>query len=102
MSRSFGPAPRICPPRPLAPPTLHRTGKNMFDRSSTIVGLDIGTSTVCVVVGEINEQGTLSDVGLGQAKSRGVGKGEIVDFNHAQEDIRSAIVEAEQMADVEI
>ena len=74
----------------------------MFDRSSTIVGLDIGTSKVCAVVGEINEQGTLSIVGLGQAKSRGVRKGEIVDFNLAQEDIRNAIVEAEQMADVEI
>jgi len=74
----------------------------MFDRSSTIVGLDIGTSKVCAVVGEINEQGTLTIVGLGQAKSRGVRKGEIVDFNLAQEDIRNAIVEAEQMADVEI
>jgi cell division protein FtsA len=74
----------------------------MFDRSSTIVGLDIGTSKVCAVVGEINEQGTLSIVGLGQAKSRGVRKGEIVDFNLAQEDIRNAVVEAEQMADVEI
>jgi cell division protein FtsA len=74
----------------------------MFDRSSTIVGLDIGTSKVCAVVGEINEQGTLTIVGLGQAKSRGVRKGEIVDFSLAQEDIRNAIVEAEQMADVEI
>jgi cell division protein FtsA len=74
----------------------------MFDRSSTIVGLDIGTSKVCAVVGEINEQGALNIVGLGQAKSRGVRKGEIVDFNLAQEDIRNAIVEAEQMADVEI
>src|SRR5688572_29192241 len=74
----------------------------MFDRSSTVVGLDIGTSKVCAVVGEINEAGALSIVGLGQAKSRGVRKGEIVDFNLAQEDIRNAIVEAEQMADVEI
>ncbi|HTG44234.1 MAG TPA: cell division protein FtsA, partial [Verrucomicrobiae bacterium] len=74
----------------------------MFDRSSTVVGLDIGTSKVCAVVGELNEAGALSIVGLGQAKSRGVRKGEIVDFSLAQEDIRNAIVEAEQMADVEI
>jgi cell division protein FtsA len=74
----------------------------MFDRSSSIVGLDIGTSKVCAVVGEINDAGALSIVGLGQAKSRGVRKGEIVDFNLAQEDIRNAVVEAEQMADVEI
>jgi cell division protein FtsA len=74
----------------------------MFDRSSTIVGLDIGTSKVCAVVGEMTDAGALSIVGLGQAKSRGVRKGEIVDFSLAQEDIRNAIVEAEQMADVEI
>jgi cell division protein FtsA len=74
----------------------------MFDRSPTIVGLDIGTSKVCAVVGEVSQSGALSIVGLGQAKSRGVRKGEIVDFSVAQEDIRNAIVEAEQMADVEI
>lgn len=74
----------------------------MFDRSSTIVGLDIGTSKVCAVVADLTETGDVSIVGLGQAKSRGVRKGEIVDFAAAQEDIRNAIVEAEQMADVEI
>src|SRR5688500_9217776 len=74
----------------------------MFDRPPTIVGLDIGTSKICTVVGEMNEAGGLSIVGLGQAKSRGVRKGELVDLNLAQEDIRNAIVEAEQMADVEI
>lgn len=74
----------------------------MFDRNSTIVGLDVGTSKICAVVGEMAEGGVLTIIGLGQAKSRGVRKGEIVDFNLAQEDIRNAIVEAEQMADVEI
>lgn len=74
----------------------------MFDRTSNIVGLDIGTSKICAVVGEINDAGALSIVGLGQAKSRGLRKGEIVDFNLVQEDVRNAIVEAEQMADVEI
>lgn len=74
----------------------------MFDSSSNITGLDIGTSKICAVVGEITESGGLSIIGLGQAKSRGVRKGEIVDFNTAVEDIRNAIVEAEQSADVEI
>lgn len=74
----------------------------MFDRSSTVVGLDIGTSKVCAVVGEINDSGALNIVGLGQSKSHGVRKGEIVDMNAAQENVRNAIVEAEQMADLEI
>jgi len=74
----------------------------MFDPSSIIVGLEIGTSKVCAVVGELTAEGALNIVGLGQARSRGVRKGEIADAPTAEEDVRQAIVEAEQMADVEI
>jgi cell division protein FtsA len=74
----------------------------MFDDSSVIVGLEIGTSKVCAVVGEQNADGALNIIGLGQARSRGVRKGEIADASQAEEDVRNAIVEAEQMADVEI
>jgi cell division protein FtsA len=74
----------------------------MFDSSSIIIGLEIGTSKVCAVVGEMSTEGALNVVGLGQARSRGVRKGEIVDAPAVEEDVRHAIVEAEQMADVEI
>lgn len=74
----------------------------MFDSTPIIVGLEIGTSKVCAVVGQMSESGTPNIIGLGQAKSRGVRKGEIVNASLASEDIRNAIVEAEQMADVEI
>jgi cell division protein FtsA len=80
----------------------------MFDNSNIIVGLEIGTSKICAVVGESREGGTdpaksgLNIIGLGQARSRGVRKGELVDAQQAEEDVRNAIVEAEQMADVEI
>ncbi|HWX20033.1 MAG TPA: cell division protein FtsA [Candidatus Binatia bacterium] len=74
----------------------------MFDNSSIIVGLEIGTSKVCAVVGELSPDGALNIVGLGQARSRGVRKGEMSDAPLAEEDVRHAIVEAEQMADVEI
>src|SRR5438309_266481 len=84
------------------PPPHHSTGKNMFDQSSVIVGLEAGTSKICAVVGEINDTGALSIIGVGQSRSRGVRKGEIVDAALAAEDIRNAIVEAEQMADVEV
>lgn len=70
--------------------------------SSIIVGLEIGTSKVCAAVGEVNAEGNLSIIGVGQARSRGVRKGEIVDPSLAAEDVRNAIVEAEQMADVEV
>jgi cell division protein FtsA len=74
----------------------------MFDDSSIIVGLEIGTSKVCAVLGERSADGALNIIGLGQSRSRGVRKGEIADPTQAEEDIRNAIVEAEQMADVEI
>ncbi|MGD0252023.1 MAG: cell division protein FtsA [Verrucomicrobiota bacterium] len=74
----------------------------MFDTSNIIVGLEIGTSKVCAVVGEQNADGALNVIGLGQARSLGVRKGELVDAQQAEEDVRNAIVEAEQMADVEI
>ena len=74
----------------------------MFNSNSIIVGLEIGTSKVCAVVGELNDEGALNIVGLGQSRSRGVRKGEIVDPQQAEDDVRTAIVEAEKMADVEI
>ncbi|MDE3066902.1 MAG: cell division protein FtsA [Verrucomicrobiota bacterium] len=74
----------------------------MFDDSNLIVGLEIGTSKVCAAVGEQGADGALNIIGLGQSRSRGVRKGEVVDPAQAEEDVRNAIVEAEQMADVEI
>src|SRR5262249_60734382 len=88
---------------PVTSSPILRLEKNMFDpASSIIVGLEVGTSKVCAVVGELSPDGALNIVGLGQARSRGVRKGEISDAPMAEEDVRHAIVEAEQMADVEI
>ncbi|MBL9166859.1 MAG: cell division protein FtsA [Verrucomicrobiales bacterium] len=74
----------------------------MFKSNSVIVGLEVGTSKVCAVVGEVNENDELNITGVGQARSRGVRKGEIVDSARVEVDIRAALDEAEQMADVEI
>src|SRR5512143_162150 len=102
MSRfpSWKPAPLLLPVQNRSNP--HIRAKNMFESSSIIVGLEIGTSKVCAVVGDLVMDGALNIVGLGQARSRGVRKGEIADAPQAEEDVRQAIVEAEQMADVEI
>src|SRR5258708_16242329 len=74
----------------------------MFDDSNIVVGLEIGTSKICVVVGEQNADSALNIIGLGQSRSRGVRKGEIINPEQVEEDLRTAIFEAEQMADVEI
>ncbi len=74
----------------------------MFDDSNIVAGLEIGTSKICVVVGEQNADGALNIIGLGPARSRGVRKSEISDPAQVEEDLRAAMFEAEQMADVEI
>ena len=74
----------------------------MFNESNIIAGLEIGTSKICVVVGEQKADGSLNIIGVGQSVSRGVRKGEIINPKDVAEDVRDAVVEAEQMADVEI
>ena len=74
----------------------------MFDSAPIIAGLEIGTSKICVVVGEMGTGGTPNIIGIGQAKSRGVRKGEIAEPVLVEKDVRTAIGEAEQMANVEI
>ena len=67
-----------------------------------IVGLEIGTSQICCVVGDLRSDGTIRIIGVGTAPSRGVRKGEIVDFETAGTCIREALVDAEEKSDVMI
>lgn len=69
-------------------------------KDEIVVGLEIGTSKVCVVVGEIKSDRSIKVIGVGEAASRGVRKGEIVDFDICGKCIREAIVEAEEKSDV--
>lgn len=71
-------------------------------RENILVGLEIGTSKVCVVVGEADHVGPIRILGVGQAPSRGVRKGEIVDFETAHKCVREALVDAEEKSDVTI
>src|SRR3979490_2189629 len=70
--------------------------------SDLMVGLEIGTSKICVVVGESRPDGTVKILGVGQAPSRGVRKGEIVDFETAMKCVHEAVVDAERKSDVMI
>ena len=74
----------------------------MFDRTNIIAGLEIGTSKICVVIGELKADGSLSIRGLGQSPSNGVRKGEFINPKEVAEDVRAALAQAEKMADVEI
>jgi cell division protein FtsA len=78
-----------------------RRYKNM-GRENIFVGLEVGTSKICVAVAEAHHDGTLKILGVGNAPSRGVRKGEIVDFETAKRCVHDAIVDAEEKSDVEI
>jgi cell division protein FtsA len=71
-----------------------------MSREDFIVGLEIGTSKVCAVVAETRADGTIKINGVGQAPSRGVRKGEIVDFETAGKCVREALADAEEKSDV--
>jgi cell division protein FtsA len=74
----------------------------MARRERYIVGLDVGTSTVCCVVGESLDDGSLDVVGIGVAESRGIKRGVVVNLEAAVDSIKKAIEEAELMAGIEI
>src|SRR3546814_12063670 len=60
-----------------------------------IVGLDIGTSKVVALVGEVADDGTLVIVGIGTHPSRGLKKGEVVNIESTVQSIQRAIEEAQ-------
>ena len=67
-----------------------------------VVGLDIGTSKVCTVVGELHDETGVDVIGLGVAESKGLKRGVVVNLDAAVDSIKRSIEEAELMAGVEV
>jgi len=70
----------------------------MARSESTIVGLDIGTSKICAIIGEINADDMVDIIGVGTAPSRGLRRGVVVNIDHTVSSIRKAVEDAELMA----
>jgi len=73
-----------------------KTEKNL------IVGLDIGTSKIVAIVGEITEDSTIEIIGIGSHVSRGLKKGVVVNIESTVQSIQRAVEEAELMAGCQI
>jgi len=69
---------------------------------SLVVGLDVGTSKIVAIVGEVQPDGTVEVIGLGSHPSRGLKRGVIVDMASTEQAIQRAVEEAELMAGCEI
>ena len=67
-----------------------------------VVALDIGTSKVCVLVGEVNDRGRLEIIGKGTAPMKGTRRGNIINLDQAIDAVKKAVDEAEVMAGLQI
>ena len=73
----------------------------MAKRDNIIVGLDIGTTKICAIVGEKTKD-ALEIIGIGAYPSRGLRKGVVVNIESTVESIKQAVSEAELMAGCDI
>jgi len=76
--------------------------KKMSYDDGIIVGLDIGTTKVCSVIGRINEYGSIDILGVGTSPSKGLRKGVVVNIESTVNSVATAIEKAELMAGVEV
>jgi len=73
----------------------------MAKRGNVVVGLDIGTTKTCAIVGEVTNTG-IDIIGIGTHPTQGLRKGVVVNIDSTVESIKKAIEEAELMSGCEI
>jgi cell division protein FtsA len=71
-------------------------------RRKRVAGLDLGTSKVAVVVGEVDEYGQVQLLGVGESPAEGLRKGVVVNIDKTVHAIQGAMVSAERMAGVHV
>lgn len=74
----------------------------MAKKDQHVVGVDIGTTKICVIVGTKSEEGMVEIIGMGTSPSKGLRKGVVVNIDSTVESIKKAVEEAELMAGCEI
>ena len=70
----------------------------MSRSENVIVCLDVGTTKICAIMGEINQDQMVDIIGLGTSPSRGLRRGVVVNIDHTVSSIRKAVNDAELMA----
>src|ERR1041385_6519426 len=73
-----------------------------MENDKIVVGLDIGTTKICAIVGRKNEFGKLEVLGMGKAESEGVIKGIVTNIEKTIFAIEKAIKEASDMSGIDI
>ena len=70
----------------------------MSRSENIVVGLDVGTTKICAIIGELNADGMVDVIGVGSSPSRGLRRGVVVNIDHTVSAIRKAVEDAELMA----
>ena len=73
----------------------------MAKKANIIVGLDIGTTKTCAIVGELSDTG-IDIIGIGSSPSEGLRKGVVVNIDSTVEAVKKAVEEAEKMSGCQI
>jgi cell division protein FtsA len=74
----------------------------MAARDRIIVGLDIGTTKICCIISEQNDNGDIEVIGFGISESKGLRRGLVVNMEHTVEAIGCAVEDAERMAGIRV
>src|SRR5690349_13034529 len=73
-----------------------------MDNNEIIVGLDIGTTKICVIVGRRNEYGKIDILGMGKSPSEGVNRGVVTNIQKTVNSIQAAVEQAASKSNVDI
>ncbi len=73
-----------------------------YKNDKLVVGLDIGTTKICAIIGRMNEHNKLEILGLGKSVSEGVIRGMVMNINSTVDAITKAMREAELQAGVDV
>jgi cell division protein FtsA len=73
-----------------------------MNRKRIIAGIDIGSSTTSTVITSVDDDDTLSIIGVAKSESRGIRKGQIVDIEEATASVVTSLEAAERMAGYQV
>ena len=97
---------RLTSGTPIAPPvpgsTSSRINLRLPTRKTIFTGLDIGTTKICAIVGEIDPSGRTTVLGVASTPSQGLRRGVVINLDETVDSIRLAIRKAEDIAQVSI
>src|SRR5213594_730499 len=69
---------------------------------TVLVAIDIGTTKVCVLIGETAERGGVDVIGIGQAPSDGLRKGVVIDIDRTVQSVANAVEAAERLSGLKV